>query len=105
MTTVGKFEGVDSVHMPTLSLLVFCVAWVLLFHPAIAFVGRFGSLYGRARPNAHTLRMINPIEFKEQLSADMKDAMRSKQKVRLSGIRSIQAAVKQKEIEEQKDLS
>jgi len=49
--------------------------------------------------------MINPVEFKAQLSTDMKDAMKLKQKVRLSGIRAIQTALKQKEIEEQKDLS
>ena len=70
-----------------------------------AFVARFGSLHRRVCPRVHTLKMINPVEFKAQLSADMKDAMKLKQKVRLMGIRAIQAAVKQKEIELQKDLS
>lgn len=43
--------------------------------------------------------------IKTRLSADMKEAMKSKQKERLAAIRSIQAAVKQREVDERILLS
>ena len=39
-------------------------------------------------------------EIKIKLQADMKDAMKAKQKSRLAGIRAIQTAIKQKEVDE-----
>ena len=41
-----------------------------------------------------------PVGLKAQLMTDMKDAMKAKDKVKLSGVRAIQAAIKQKEIDE-----
>ena len=41
-----------------------------------------------------------PMGLKAQLMSDMKDAMKAKDKVKLSGVRAIQAAIKQKEIDE-----
>jgi uncharacterized protein YqeY len=44
-------------------------------------------------------------ELKQQLQQDMKDAMRAKEALRLSTIRMLIAAVKQREIDEQTTLS
>lgn len=44
--------------------------------------------------------VIAPKDIKSRLAADMKDAMRSKQKERLSAIRAIQTAIKQKEVDD-----
>jgi uncharacterized protein len=41
-----------------------------------------------------------PSTLKVKLAADMKDAMKNKQKNRLTAIRSIQTAIKQKEVDE-----
>ena len=41
-----------------------------------------------------------PVGLKAQLMTDMKDAMKAKDKVKLSGVRAIQAAIKQKEVDE-----
>lgn len=43
---------------------------------------------------------VPPAGLKAQLMTDMKDAMKAKDKVKLSGVRAIQAAIKQKEIDE-----
>jgi len=42
--------------------------------------------------------------LKEQIMADMKDAMRAKEKDRLGTIRLIQAAIKQREVDERVEL-
>lgn len=41
-----------------------------------------------------------PVGLKALLMTDMKDAMKAKDKVKLSGVRAIQAAIKQKEIDD-----
>ena len=41
-----------------------------------------------------------PVGLKARLMSDMKDAMKAKDKVKLSGVRAIQAVIKQKEIDE-----
>eukprot|EP00596_Hydrurales_sp_CCMP1899_P009579 CAMPEP_0119046334 /NCGR_PEP_ID=MMETSP1177-20130426/45919_1 /TAXON_ID=2985 /ORGANISM="Ochromonas sp, Strain CCMP1899" /LENGTH=166 /DNA_ID=CAMNT_0007019339 /DNA_START=215 /DNA_END=715 /DNA_ORIENTATION=- len=41
-----------------------------------------------------------PVGLRAQLMIDMKDAMKSKDKVKLSGVRAIQAIIKQKEVDE-----
>lgn len=43
--------------------------------------------------------------LKEQITADMKDAMRAKDKDRLGTIRLIQAAIKQREVDERIELN
>ena len=44
---------------------------------------------------------VEPLSaIKVKLTADMKEAMKSKEKERLAGIRAIQAAIKQKEVDE-----
>ena len=52
---------------------------------------------GAAVPEVTTL--------KQKLQQDMKDAMRNKEKVRLSAIRAIQSAAKQKEIDERVEIT
>eukprot|EP01032_Pedospumella_encystans_P014193 gene14193-16318_t len=49
--------------------------------------------------------MATPAEFKAQLMNDMKEAMKAKEKVRLTSVKAIQAAIKQKEIDEQKEIT
>ena len=44
------------------------------------------------------------MSLKERINKDMKDAMRSRQSERLSAIRMLLAAVKQKEIDDRIDL-
>ena len=44
-----------------------------------------------------------PTALKDQVTADMKDAMRAKDSVRLGAIRMLLAAVKQKEVDERID--
>lgn len=44
------------------------------------------------------------MSLKEQLSIDMKEAMKAKQVERLSTIRQLRSAIKNKEIEQQKEL-
>ena len=44
------------------------------------------------------------MDLKTKLSADLKDAMRAKDTVRLDTIRSIRAAITQREVDTQKDL-
>lgn len=44
--------------------------------------------------------LSTPVGLKALLMTDMKDAMKAKDKVKLSGVRAIQAAIKQKEIDD-----
>ena len=48
---------------------------------------------------------VTTSALKLRLAADMKDAMKTKQKEKLATIRSIQAAIKQKEVDERVTLS
>jgi uncharacterized protein YqeY len=45
------------------------------------------------------------MTLKDRITADMKDAMRAKAAARLSTIRLLLAAIKQREVDERKDLS
>ena len=45
------------------------------------------------------------MSLKDRITADMKDAMRAKAAARLSTIRLLLAAIKQREVDERKDLS
>jgi uncharacterized protein YqeY len=45
------------------------------------------------------------VTLKERITEDMKAAMRASEKERLSTIRMVQAAIKQREVDERKDLS
>ena len=47
-----------------------------------------------------TATSSTPVGLKALLMTDMKDAMKAKDKVKLSGVRAIQAAIKQKEIDD-----
>jgi uncharacterized protein YqeY len=49
--------------------------------------------------------MTNPSTLKDRITADMKDAMRAKAASRLSAIRLLVAAIKQREIDERKTLT
>lgn len=52
----------------------------------------------------HTLIQGSHMNLNDQLASDMKDAMRAGEKQKLAVIRSIRAAIKQKEIDEQTTL-
>ena len=45
------------------------------------------------------------MSLKEQITDDMKDAMRAKDRVRLDTIRMLMAGIKQREVDERKELS
>jgi uncharacterized protein YqeY len=49
--------------------------------------------------------MTKPSTLKDRITADMKDAMRAKAASRLSAIRLLVAAIKQREIDERKTLT
>lgn len=66
---------------------------------------QFGGIRRAGRAVAKQIRMTTPAEFKAQLMNDMKDAMKAKEKVRLASVKAIQAAIKQKEIDEQKEIT
>lgn len=91
--------------MHYLSKIVALLLLLVAILPSDAFIARFGGIHRPVGGKLHTLKMINPVDFKAQLSTDMKEAMKSKQKIRLSGIRAIQASVRQKEIEDQQDIT
>jgi len=48
--------------------------------------------------------MSEPQSLKERITADMKTAMREKDKARLGTIRMLQAAIKQREVDERTEL-
>jgi hypothetical protein len=50
------------------------------------------------------LQTTTQLGLKQRLIRDMKDAMKLKEKVRLEAIRSIQAAVKQKEVDDRLEV-
>ena len=96
--------------MSRLSAIVFlfclCHVCVQSFH--LSFIS---SRFTASR-HSHTLCMssaeggaVDPVAapsggLKAQLMTDMKDAMKAKDKVKLSGVRAIQAAIKQREIDD-----
>jgi hypothetical protein len=60
------------------------------------------SRVGRAQP----LNMqVETVLIKDKLSTDMKEAMKAKEKVRLGAIRSVQVAIKQKEVDDRVELT
>lgn len=63
---------------------------------------KFGNIQSLILSSTETSNdPVVPLTLKQRLTADMKDAMKTKNKTRLSAIKSIQAAIKQKEIDEQ----
>jgi hypothetical protein len=52
-----------------------------------------------------TTPAVNNSALKAKLMEDMKDSMRNKEKQRLAAIRSVQAAIKQKEVDERIELT
>lgn len=54
--------------------------------------------------NAWSQKTQGNMSLKQQISEDMKNAMRAKDSVRLGAIRLLQAAIKQREVDERIDL-
>jgi hypothetical protein len=48
---------------------------------------------------------VETVSIKDKLSTDMKEAMKAKEKVRLGAIRSVQVAIKQKEVDDRVELT
>jgi len=85
---------------------VACIFCGLLVSPSNGFLSsRFGNIAHIRRCYAKQLEMATPTEFKAQLMNDMKDAMKAKEKVRLTSVKAIQADIKQKEVDEQKEIT
>lgn len=61
-------------------------------------------LWAEAGAAADVKGTTEPLTLKARLAVDMKDAMKNKQKSRLSAIRSIQTAIKQKEVDDRVDV-
>ena len=81
--------------------LIFCFIVLFTITADSFFVGitatrhrLFSSLEGSS----------NDVSFKVRLSADMKEAMKAKNKVQLGAIRAIQTAIKQKEVDDRVEL-
>ena len=86
--------------------IVACIVCGLLVSPANGFLSsKIGSIARIGRSYRKQLEMATPAEFKAQLMNDMKEAMKAKEKVRLTSVKAIQAAIKQKEIDEQKEIT
>ena len=98
-----------------MTTLQFYLALVLLSSSYIVIESYSPRAFGGIRTNLHKspLRMSSeekgdttpaaasaPVGLKALLMTDMKDAMKAKDKVKLSGVRAIQAAIKQKEIDD-----
>ncbi len=49
--------------------------------------------------------LVSPMTLKQQINEDMKSALRAREAPRLSAIRLLLAAVKQREVDERRDLS
>ena len=81
----------------TIALIAMTLAlWVDAFQPRGYSVRPFGV-------STSALRLH--MSLKETLSADMKAAMKAKEKVKLGAIRAIQTAIKQIEVDEQKECT
>lgn len=63
--------------------------------PGKAWIGRTSVI----RMNAESMSL------KDKLSADMKEAMKAKEKARLGAIRAIQVAIKQKEVDDRVEVT
>lgn len=62
-------------------------------------IRRGSSAFGRLHLSAEG---AEELSLKQRLTADMKQAMKAKEKERLAAVRGIQAAIKQKEVDDQK---
>lgn len=83
-----------------------CIVCGLLVSSSHGFLSsRFGNIARIGRSYAKQLEMATPTEFKAQLMNDMKEAMKAKEKVRLTSVKAIQTAIKQKEVDEQKEIT
>lgn len=74
-------------------LLVLALAW---------FVGASAFRLGARATTRHITRLL---DVKTQLNTDMKNAMKNKEKEKLSAIRSIQTVIKQKEVDERIEVN
>ena len=98
-----------------MTMLQILLAIVLLSSSYIVIESYSPRAFGGRRANLHKspLKMSSeeksdavpaaastPVGLKALLMTDMKDAMKAKDKVKLSGVRAIQAAIKQKEIDD-----
>lgn len=65
-------------------------------------ISRTHSFTTRAARGRYSIMMSSsPPSIKEKLAVDMKDAMKTKQKEKLTAIRAILSAIKQKEVDDQ----
>lgn len=98
-------NSVSALNM-TISILVCCIL-IASFYCVSAF--RMGTNYAvkSARPAlCHILRMSSADQpIRERLSADMKEAMKSKEKIKLSSVRAILTAIKQKEVDDRVEVT
>lgn len=74
--------------------------------PGRGVVFGVGSKAGMpAKFSTRRLYMSSSQSIKEKLAADMKEAMKSKEKIRLGAIRSVQVAIKQKEVDDRVEVT
>ncbi len=65
---------------------------------------RYGSrALSSTPPSIEVPHSPPPSVLKQRLGNDMKEAMRNKEKARLSAIRAVQSAIKQKEVDDRID--
>lgn len=81
-------------------VMMFVVLLAVLCSVSLAF---HGNALVRPRSRCHNLSMMS--DLKSTLSADMKAAMKAKEKLRLGAIRAIQTAIKQKEVDERIEVT
>ena len=85
---------------------VICVLLCLYSVQCFTFhygIPRISYLSNRVASKRHSSILLSNI--KDQLAVDMKNAMKLKEKLKLSTIRSMQVAIKQKEIDDRVEVS
>lgn len=86
--------------------LVICVLLCLYCVQGFTFhygIPRISYLSNGVASKRHSSILLSSI--KDQLAVDMKNAMKLKEKLKLSTIRSMQVAIKQKEIDDRVEVS
>lgn len=87
-------------------LLAFClaVAYVSAYRIGSSRPGLLKSVFLQLA-ELHVPAANTDVSMRDKLFADMKDAMKSKDKVKLSGVRAILTAIKQREVDERVEVT
>jgi hypothetical protein len=107
----SKAQLLEGNSFNTMRFLVVCFLCMVFVAHGLAL----RSAWNCATPVARALRRLHLAPFamsadsgasiKERLAADMKEAMKMKEKIKLGAIRSVQVAIKQKEVDDRVEVT